>query len=412
MSELRERKREDRDFDVIIFGATSFAGGLVFEYFLKNYKQSTLRWTIAGRSKAKLEEVQKAHLQYSSTATEVVPIVADSSDRASLDKMTSRTRVILTTVGPYAKYGSQLVESCVQNKTHYVDLTGEPQWVRQMIDRHHEQAEKDKTLIVNMSGFDSIPSDIGTLMMVNHFRAKGGEATRVDAYFTEIKGGISGGTIASAVEMFENADLSKLANPYYLNPKSWKPNPNTAKSSDIYLPGYSQETKRWTAPFFMASVNTRVVRRSAALLQGEGYAPNFSYNEVMTHNPFVAVFISFALAAFGLIMIIPFTRNIVKRFLPGPGTGPSRKTIDSGSWKVEYVAKGIIDGKQVTARGSAGGHKDPGYGDTATLIAESAVHLAQMKEVTRGGVITPAAAFGPTFVDRLMAAGLDFQVDN
>ncbi|PRP78340.1 hypothetical protein PROFUN_11380 [Planoprotostelium fungivorum] len=409
-------KRQEREYDIVIFGATSFAGALVTEYLLKNYKQSVVRWTIAGRSLSKLEELKKKVRQYSATADELQPIVADSGDKASLDAMAKRTRVVVSTVGPFAKYGSLLVQSCVDNKTDYIDITGEPNWVKKMIDQHHERAEKDGTILINMSGYDSIPSDLGTLMVVEHLHKRGAKTVEVKSYhlFSETKGGMSGGSLASGIEAAETGQSSTKLPSHHLCPDPKAAAAACPKNKDTLLPFYDEEGKTWTAPFIMSPVNRQVVRRSAVLLGEEkGYAKDFIFSEVLaTPNALYAILVFLFMATFGILLNVKFTRELLKKYGPAAGTGPSRELIEKGSWGARLVGRGRLpDGSEIVVEGRARGHQDPGYGDTARILSEAAIHLVQNREkATRFGFVTPAVAYGTSLVDKLKAAGQDWYI--
>jgi len=287
--------------------------------------------------------------------------------------------------------------------------------VRQNIDSFHTRAEENGTLLVSMCGYDSIPSDLGTSMVVDHIHKMGGTTTEVKNFVTELKGGFSGGTIATAIEFAELGSKASLSNPFHLCP-----NPKAAAAAapapkDTLLPFYDADIKSWTSFFFMSPVNRQVVRRSAALLQQKnGYSPKFQYSEVMTHNIIVSFIFTFAVVVFGILIGLKPTRALLKRVLPGPGTGPSRNLIENGHWKHKLIATGkLADGKEITVRGTVSGRQDPGYGDTARMLSECAIYLVQNRDkCAKGGVLTTASAFGPTFIDKLRSAGINFTVEN
>ncbi len=267
---------DKKEFDVIIWGASGFTGRLVAEYLFQNYNKDELNWAIAGRDIKKLNKVKDQYLDQN-----ISVIIADSFDEVSLLKMTERTKVICTTVGPYAKYGSQLVKSCVKSKTHYCDLAGEAQWIRKMIDIYHETATENQIKIVNSCGFDSVPSDLGVYYIHKNISKKN---LSIKMRVTGAKGKYSGGTYASMQniikEAYKDREVRKsLTNPYGLNPKGQQ---DGLDKRDLRSVKYDKEIKSWISPFLMAGINTRIVRRSNAL-SNFSYGKKFQYDEaVMT----------------------------------------------------------------------------------------------------------------------------------
>ncbi len=402
----------ERPFDVIVWGATGFTGRLVAEYFLRTYGiGQTVRWAIGGRSKDKLEEEQRALAAVDSRASALPLVVGDARDPESLAKMVTQTRVVLTTVGPYALYGKELVAACVEHGTDYCDLTGETPFVREMIDAHHDQAKITGARIVHCCGFDSIPSDLGVLTLQEHALATLGKpCSRVGFYVMKTKGGVSGGTIATMLNLVESAtrdpSIRKVAgNPYALVPGERGPD-----GRDQMGVKFDEALGRWTGPFIMAAINTRIVRRSNALL-GYRYGKDFRYSEVMSMGRGVkgwlgAAALSASMALFaGAISIGPTRRLLAKRVLPKPGEGPSKEKRDGGFFDIKLIGHSS-DGRKVEA--IVHGTSDPGYGETAKMISESAVCLALDKRTSEGGVLTPASAMGMVLVERLRAAGMTF----
>lgn len=402
-----------KKYDVVIWGATGFTGRLVAEYYLKTYgAKGKLKWAMAGRSQSKLELVR------SELGDDSVPlIVADSHDRNSLDKMVEQTKVICTTVGPYAQYGNELVESCVEHGVNYCDLAGEPQWIRRMIDKHNDRAKETGAKIVHCCGFDSIPSDIGTHFIQREAKAKKGEylklvKTRVKA----MKGGMSGGTFASmngvmAEAANDPAVRKNLFNPYGLNPKGEETGPH---APDLKAVVFDSDINAWIMPFIMASINTRVARRSNALLD-YAYGKDFVYDEAMiTGEGLQGRLKGYAglatLAALSMGKQDGMYRKILSRFLPDQGEGPSKEEREAGYFNFKVVGK-YADGEMITARIT--GDRDPGYGSTSKMLGESAVCLA-LDEATSpkvAGVLTPSTAMGDALLERLEAnAGLTFSI--
>jgi short subunit dehydrogenase-like uncharacterized protein len=396
MTTLPRPRNRSREFDIVLWGATGYTGKLVAEYLAGNYLggEGGLRLALAGRNEAKLRRVASdiGH-------PELAILIGDSFDAASLDALAARAEVVISTVGPYAKYGAELVGACVRNGTDYCDLTGETQFVRAMIDAHHEEAQKTGARIVHCCGFDSIPSDLGALMVQEAFKERYGRyASEVKMAAGKISGTFSGGTFASMLNLFEemkeNPNLRKiLGNPYALNPQGVR-GPDKGDQNGV---GYDEHLG-WTAPFIMAAINTRVVRRSHALM-GLPWGQNFRYSEVMSTGRGLA----------GLTRAVSFTGGIAKR-LPSPGEGPSEEARKRGFFKTLHVA---VDGDDVV-RGQISDTRDPGYGSTAVMLSEAAVCLAleggQLE--TEGGILTPASAMGDRLIRRLRNAGLALSVES
>lgn len=406
---------EGRQFDVVVWGASGFTGRLVVEYLLERYPQGErLRWAIAGRDQGKLER-----LLVSVPGDRPRPsiILADSRDRESLDMLTGSTRVLLTTVGPYAKYGSELVESCVKNGTHYCDLCGEVQWMREMIDRHQDAAVRSGAKIVMSCGFDSIPSDMGVWYLQQLAWEKHGAAcVEVTLLVRAIKGGASGGTYASMLNAIKQARNDKnvariLLDPYALNPDGQRTGPDR---KDQRGSGYNADMDVWTAPFVMAGVNTRVVRRSHALSNFQ-YGKNFRYHEATIAGPGLggrlkSMLMSFGLTVFMIASAIPFTRTmLLQKMLPKPGDGPSRHERENGYFNLLLIGK-LPNGELMRVR--VKGDRDPGYGSTSKMLAESAVCLALDDLEVSGGLWTPSTALGAALMRRLIqSAGLTFDLE-
>ena len=415
---MTRQSQDEREFDIILFGATGFAGALVAEYFAGH--DDPPRWAMAGRNLAKLEKLRDDLSSDFPAIADVELVVANSSDKASLTAMAARAKVICSTVGPYAKYGSALVEACVEQGTHYCDLTGEAQWVRVMIDEHHEEALERGVRIVTCCGFDSIPSDLGTLMLQHHaLETHGRSCEDVKFFMAKARGGFSGGTVASMLELLKQASkdrsiLKVLGHPYSLNPEGEREGPD---GSDQKWIRYDDDARAWTAPFLMAPINTKIVRRSNALL-GYKYGRDFRYSEVTRTGGgptgmFAAAMMALGIGGFTVALMQEQTRALLEKFvLPSPGEGPSREMIDSGYFEVRLVGK--IAGRSEPVKGKVRGERDPGYGATATMLGESAICLALDAEKleSEGGIMTPASAMGVTLIERLRDAGMTFEVSS
>jgi short subunit dehydrogenase-like uncharacterized protein len=408
-------RAKSAELDLVLFGATGFTGRLVAEYLVQ--KRPSVRWAIAGRSRDKLERVRDELAAIDPGAKDLPIVVGDSLDRAAMDDIAKRTRVVCTTVGPYAKYGSALVAACAEHGTDYCDLTGETFWVRDMIDAHHARAAETGARIVCSCGFDSIPSDLGVFLLHNHLaaRARGADGRLAEAHFRvlRMKGGASGGTIASALgtaERFGDRSVRRvLSDPYALNPKGEHGGPD---ARDSMAPRRDPQTGRWLAPFVMGPVNTRVVRRTNALL-GYPYGRDFRYDEAVDAGEGAAGLARAAMVSAGLLgftaaLALKPARTLLARVLPAPGEGPSREKRESGYFKVEI--RGVsAAGEAVRARVEAS--QDPGYGATAWMLAESALCLAEDDLPTRGGLLTPASCMGMQLASRLREAGITLRVE-
>ena len=395
---------DKREFDVIIWGASGFTGRLVAEYLFQNYRHNELKWAIAGRDSNKLNKIRDQYLD-----EKISIIIADSFDKVSLSKMTKRTKVICTTVGPYAKYGSLLVKSCVSSKTHYCDLAGEAQWIRKMIDLHHEDAKDNNVRIVNSCGFDSIPSDLGVYYIYKNISKKN---LSIRMRVTGAKGTYSGGTYASMQniikEAFKDRDVRKsLTNPYGLNPLVQQ---DGLDKRDLRSVKYDKRIKSWISPFLMAGINTRIVRRSNAL-------SNFSYGKEFTYDEAVMTGKGLKGRLNGIFLSIPlmflaakpgsFFNKIFNIISPKPGQGPNKKERENGYFSLRFFVFQVDGNKSIF---KVTGDKDPGYGSTSKMLAESAVCLAKDELEERYGVLTPSYAMGDNILNRLISkAGLTFK---
>ena len=399
----------NRAYDIVVWGATGFTGRLVVEYIAVHHPDTRL--AIAGRNEAKCKQV------LSDLSVELPIIIADAFDEPSLRAMVSQTEVVCTTVGPYSQYGHLLVEVCVDEEAHYCDLTGESPFVRQMIDAHHERAVEKGVSIVHACGFDSIPSDLGVLMIQQFIHQQTGRyATAVHARTGKMKGGFSGGTIASMITMLDslpdNPHVPRLLrNPYALNPDPRFKGPD---GQDQVSVRFEQLSNRWTAPFIMAGTNTRIVRRSHAL-QSFPYGQDFRYTEAMGFPKGFkgwSMAMSVTLGLGSLIAALVSSKwlrhQIWSRAFPQPGEGPSQEERDNGYFTMHFFSE--LDGKRYEGRVSD--TLDPGYACTAKMLAESCLCLVHSRDdlPTLGGVLTPASAFGYVLVERLKQAGMKFTV--
>ena len=405
-----------RELDVVVFGATGFTGRLVAEYLLERYgADRDLRWALAGRSQQKLDELVDS---LGGDAAKLHTIVADSFDRDALGALAARTRVVLTTVGPYALYGSGLVSACVEHGTHYCDLAGEVQWIRRMIDEHHDRAQSTGARIVHCCGFDSVPMDIGVWFLQNEAqRNHGAHCTPISMFVTAMKGTASGGTIASMLNILEESrrdrDVARIMiHPYSLNPPGERQGPDDVDQRGAV---YSSEAGSWTAPFVMAAVNTKVVRRSHALL-GYPYGREFRYSEAVLTGPGIGgrARAGAMTAGLGSVMLLgrygPTRKLLQTLIFPDPGEGPDRAQREAGFFNLIQIGK-LPDGSVLRTRIT--GDRDPGYGSTSKMLSECAVCLAKDELDGNGGVLTPAAAMAEPLLERLQQnAGLGFELQD
>lgn len=378
-----------RDFDIIVYGATGFTGRLVAEYLSQHGVE---RWAMAGRSRAKLEEVR----DLIGSPADTPLVVADADDPASLKTLAGSTRVVITTVGPYQLYGAPLVAACAAAGTAYVDLCGEPAWMRHMIDAHHAAAQASGARIVFSCGFDSIPFDLGVLTLQECAIARYGRpAPRVKGRVRTMKGGFSGGTAASlkatlAAAARDPSIVGILASPFALTPGFSGPHQPTG-----LLPEFDATLNTWVAPFIMAAINTKNVHRTNFLL-GHRYGADFVYDEMM-----VAGLGEMGKAAADAIAKL---NPLAGDKGPKPGEGPSKEERDSGHYDLLFVGL-MPDGARFDA--VVTGDRDPGYGSTSKMIAETARCLLETEGA--GGVWTPGALLGTGLRDRLQErAGLTF----
>jgi len=403
-----------REFDVVLYGATGFVGKQTVAYFAQHARG--LRWALAGRNEAKLCAVQAA---CGAGAAGAGLIVADAQDAAALGALAARTRVVLSTAGPFALFGGPLVAACVQQKTHYVDITGETPWVRGLIDLHHAQAAASGTRIIPGCGFDSVPSDLGAWLAADAlWQAFDEPCVSVKASFS-MRGGLNGGTLASALNMMDTGQAKALAQPFLLNPPGTLPD-NAAQQTDPIAPHKDADFGAWLGPFVMGPINTRVVRRSAALLRASGveaYDKKFAYQEYLRFGKGAAAALTAASFSFGmqsgqLAMQLAPVRRLARAMVPGPGSGPSERAMDGGSFRCALIGR-TASGK--LARVTLADQGDPGNRATTRMLCESALTLVHSAGdlpggATRGGLLTPASGLGDALAARLRAAGMQIDV--
>ena len=398
----------NRSFDLILYGATGFVGQRAMAY-LATHAASSTRWAIAGRSQAKLEAARSAVASQHPDVKNIPILVADAQDQAALNTLASSTRVVLSCAGPYALYGSKMVTACVAHQTHYCDITGETPWIAQMIAAHHEKALADGTRIVPSCGFDSIPSDLGAYLLLREMKTRHQNACEsIKTAFTVGGGGLNGGTLASMMNMIESGQLQNLQNPFLLNPAGSAPK-DAAPHRDPVGGHWDADFKAWLGLFVMGPVNTRVVRRSAAL-RGEPlkYQEYLKFGRSLAAGAVAASFGVSSKVSMGLMAISPL-RKLAQRMMPAPGEGPSEASMAKGFFKADHIGQ------------SAQGHKlraiisdqlDAGNGATVKMMCESALAMAENEAQLpkAAGVITPSVALGDVLEKRLLAAGMRVEV--
>tara|TARA_B110000027_G_scaffold17572_1_gene18138 strand:+ start:245 stop:1423 length:1179 start_codon:yes stop_codon:yes gene_type:complete len=386
----------DKKFDIIIYGATGFTGSLGAKYMDKYSNE--FKWAIAGRDSNKLEKLQNE-----------IPgkpeiVIADANDEQALLKLTASTKVVASYAGPFNKYSNLLVKACVETGTHYVDITGEAIWVRDLIDNYHQRCIDNKIKIIPACGYDSIPSDLGT-----YFTAKQvNEPLKSIFAYHNMSGGVSGGTIESAFTMRDFKSKHKMGHPFLLNPEGSYSKNQKLLSKDYFSIKKNKKLNKWVIPFVMAITNTRPVRRSAALMEAkqQSYGPDFVYNEFQMVNKYsVALITTVSLAVLGMIIVSPF-RNFLRKFFPKPGTGPNEKTRNNGWYEALFVAKTTKNQEYVYRMYGKG---DPGYKSTSMFLVESAISLLNNSDIGDYGVLTPATGLGDDLIIRLKDQGVLFE---
>lgn len=399
-----------------VFGASSFVGQILTRYLLERHGVGAgLDWAIAGRSKQKLEALRDSL----GTRAHRLPIVlADAGDEGSLARLVEHTGCVVSTVGPYALHGEPLVRACARTGTDYCDLTGEVQWIWRMLERYEQDAKASGARIVHCCGFDSIPSDLGVYFLERQsLKRFGRPCMRVKMRVRAMRGGFSGGTVASLMNAIKEASADpavrrQLANPYSLCPRGYAP---SARQPNVKFAEYDEDFRAWVAPFIMSAVNTRIVQRSNALLAG-AYGGDFTYGEAVLSGRGVkgrlaATSMAAGLAGFLVVGALPPTRWALEKFvLPAPGEGPSPEQQEKGFFDIRF--KGFTDDDRGLAV-KVTGDRDPGYGSTGKMLGEAAACLALDldRQAKPGGFWTPATAFGETLIERLQAhAGLSFEV--
>jgi short subunit dehydrogenase-like uncharacterized protein len=391
----------EKDIDIIIYGATGFTGKLCVKYFQS--LNTTVTWAMAGRNLIKLQKVAEDH------QAKVEILLADSDDESALDNLTSRARVILSTTGPFHRYGSKLVASCIKNNAHYVDITGENFWVKGLIDKHHAEASAKGIRIIPSCGFDSIPSDLGAFFSA---QAVGKPIKRIES-FHSYEGGASGGTLETMFSMGELDLGDDLTNPFLLNPEDSYSDKQMQLSSDRVGIAKKSEINAWSGPFIMATANTRVVRRTEALLalRQESYGSDFTYQEHAFHKSWWSAAKSLVLTGLSVLVLLSPLKRLIKPFLPKPGEGPSESVQENGWFDCKFIVEADDGTKSVF---NMNGKGDPGYKVTSKLVSECALCLIEDQDTLPGGseyggILTSASGLGESLIARLKRVGINFE---
>ncbi|MEM6639744.1 MAG: saccharopine dehydrogenase NADP-binding domain-containing protein [Pseudomonadota bacterium] len=403
----------NREFDLVLLGATGFTGRLVAEHLTTAAARDGVRWAVAGRNENKLDDVMR-----SIDAEDVPKLIVDSEDADSVSGLARRASVICTTVGPYSLYGSALVAACAREGTHYCDLAGEVHWIARMIEVHHDSAVASGARIVHCCGFDSVPSDLGVWFLQREAKARfGAPMQKVSYRLKAARGTASGGTVASLMQVIEAArgdrDVARtVRHPYSFNPAALRTGPDRPEPM---WPSYDDDFQSWTAPFVMGAINTKVVRRTNAIL-GSYYGEEFRYSEaVLTGGGLTGQAKAMAMASgLNALMIgaaIKPTRYLLNKFvLPSPGQGPGEHQRNNGFFNIALYGANFVD-QSIQAVVTA--DRDPGYGATSRMLGEAALALVEnsQEHFKGGGVLTPAAALGDNYIERLEKhAGMTFWI--
>ena len=394
----------DRSFDLVIYGATGFTGALVAEYL--HQTQSGLSWAIAGRSQSKLDLLKDRI-----NAPDLETIVADSESSDDMRRLVTSTRVVISTVGPYARFGTPLVEACATEGTHYCDLTGEPQWMASIFERVSPLAEETGARLIHCCGFDSIPSDLGVFVAQQSMMNKHGLfATKVSGRMGKSKGAVSGGTVASMLLAVEQAVSDPIArkvlnDPYGLYPSELSPGSDGPDQRGVR---WDDHFESWTGPFVMAAINSKVVRRSNALASLV-YGADFSYDEsLLVDNRRSGLLMAGGMSIGMTALAIPPLRRLISKRLPQPGEGPSVSERENGFFEFFVHAHHPTDSEN-DVRICVKGKRDPGYGATSRMLAQAGLSLAFDDLDVEGGIWTPASALGNHLVNRLADVDITFE---
>lgn len=392
----------DRPYEIILYGASGFTGLLVAEYLAAAH--AGLKWAIAGRNRQKLERIRDKLM-----LPELPIVIADSHDKEQLANMVRQARTVISTVGPYAQFGTPLLETCAREGTHYCDLTGEAQWMAGVFEQINPIAKASGARLVHCCGFDSIPSDLSVYFLQQQFKDRYGRyASHITGRMGRAAGGVSGGTVASLMYVAEQASKDPsiretVMDPYALYPSDVTPGNDVPDQTGI---AWDENFESWTGPFIMAAINTKVVRRSHALA-GLPYGENFRYDESQLFSSRTKALLS--AGGLGVAMAGTFfspTRAVLKKLLPDPGEGPDEATRNNGFF--EFWAHGTDGTHHLKVKVT--GKRDPGYGATSRMLAQAGLCLSRDPLTVGGGIWTPASAMADALLKRLPDVDIHFAV--
>eukprot|EP01023_Acetabularia_acetabulum_P051212 TRINITY_DN5640_c0_g1_i13.p1 TRINITY_DN5640_c0_g1~~TRINITY_DN5640_c0_g1_i13.p1 ORF type:complete len:431 (-),score=68.30 TRINITY_DN5640_c0_g1_i13:35-1327(-) len=406
-----------RPFQLVIWGASGYTGKILCKQLAQEY-QGEVKWALAGRNRAKLEAFKEELIKINPECVNVPIIEANIDDQKSVDKMVKQAKVVVALAGPFARFGTPVVDASVRLGTHYCDICGELPWIKKSVESYHEKAKAKKTKIVHACGFDSVPSDLGAYMVVD-FMLKNlkKHCGKLDMFVTKFKSTPSGGSISTAIDLFEMPahEFELCKDPYCLDQAGSVRGKDTG---DQWGVGYNRLAACWTYPYRFSMVNTRIVRRTNCLT-GQKYGQNFRYNEaVQAEGPIDAFMGALGTAALGFFGLIRPFRNAVRNQLPKLGEGPPEQISSKGSWSYRFV--GFTDAeegeKPIRVEAVARSKKEPSNQETARIVLEAGICLAlQQEELNEqgyqsGGVLTPATAMGGILLQRLRNKGVVFEI--
>lgn len=407
----------DDEYDLIVWGATGVVGRLLSQHLVTTYSPAELSLALGGRDEQQLRELTR-ELQATAPEWESIPtVLGDARNYDRMQEIATQTRVISTSVGPYTRYGTPLVEACVETGTDYCDLTGEVTWIREIVDRYHERATATGARIVHSCGFDAIPADLGT-HLVQSFAVQNFDTSCdiVRIYLEEGSGGVSGSTLASAVEVFQAADTDPIAqqtleNPYALAPRGERSGIDPGEQT---IPRWDSLCSQWTAPSPMAVVNERIIRRTNALLEYP-WGREFDCTEVIPTGSGIGGFARATAITGGLrvgtgaLQFGPARRFIQQYVFPEPGSGPDPTQIENGYFSLRIRGRGTADDGPFTVETVISADRDPGYGATALMLSSAAMCLVhdRVDSPYSGGVLTPASGIGLPLANQLQEVGLE-----
>lgn len=394
-----------KNYDIILIGATGFTGQRAARY-LSQHAPASLNWGIAARNKQKLYKIAET-LNISADRCFIV----DTTNRKQVDSVVQQTRIIITTAGPFSLYGEQVIAACAESETHYLDITGEVGFIRKMKDKYGKAAQNSGAVLIPFSGFDSVPAEIAVFLLSEEFDQP--EKLSITSHYS-ISGGLNGGTIATMLNKFETGEYRDMNDPRLLMDSD---NQKLHPPEKAQFFGYDTTLKRWSVPFIMGTINSKVVYFTASerARSGQGYADSISYSEHLLtgkwYNPIPFIVISFVLICLTTLGPKKWFRNLVKKIMPAPGEGPSEEQIEKGFFKLLAIGKDQDD-RSVSLKISYPG--DPGNKSTVFFLCESAFCLLESEEIRSktSGFLTPVSALGKALVKRLSSRGLNVEVLN